>query len=156
MPLSANQLRLLAIARRQVERASHGAFDEGAYRLLLRNVGRAKPDAAGRVSGKSLDQVGFEDVLAVLESMGFRDDKHDHHWRDLVARRQRLASSRQVYEIRRLAPLVEYPLPALVRRFSQARTDQVERLAPHEAHHLIEMLKDAGARVHHGDHGESM
>jgi len=144
--MTPQQIRLLAIARRQVERLSAGTFDEGSYRLLLRNVGGAKPDAQGHISGKALSQAGFEDVMAALEAMGFRDDKDDHHWRDIVARRQRFASSRQVYEIRRRAPDVDYPLAALVRRFSLGRTDQVERLNPREAYSLIEMLKDASAR----------
>lgn len=140
-----DQLRMLAIARRQAERHTGGAFDEAQYRLLLRNVGRVKPDGAGHVTAKGLSNAGLDSVMAYLEEhCGYRQSgKPANYWRDGAAATLR----RQVHLIRGLAAASSYPLAGLVRRFSGDRTDDVERLTPAEASDLIEMLKDSNRRA---------
>lgn len=134
------QLQILHIARRTVERLSNGTFDEAAYRTTLRSLGRVE-------SSKDLDQQGFEDVMAYLESHGFTQDKSPaDYWQNIVANRGRFASSRQVHEINRLARLQRYELPALCKRWSGGRCWTPSKLIPAEAYKLIEMLKSCVAR----------
>jgi hypothetical protein len=119
-----------------------------AYRTLLRSV-------AGVESSKDLDNAGVEDVLAVLEGMGF--DSHPAgktYWRDKVDARGRRANARQVHLIRQLAPAQRYDLAALVERQSGGRTRDVEQLLPREAWMLTEMLKATGKRETQGAAGQ--
>lgn len=108
---------------------------DAAYRTLLRSV-------AGVESCKDLSNPGVEDVLAVLEGMGF--DSHPSgktYWRDKVDRRGSRANERMVQKIREMAPHQRYSLPALASRQSGGRTEDVEQLLPREAWMLIELLK---------------
>jgi len=140
--ITRHQLQLLQIARRQVERASNGVFDEQAWRIALRNAGGVKPDQTGQVSSKSLDQAGFERVMDLLESMGFREkDKPADYWRSRCSVRTGLASTRQVREIYRLADGGRYTLPSMCLRASNNTHQTPEQLTPQQAHKLIEALK---------------
>jgi hypothetical protein len=78
------------------------------YRTLLRSV-------AGVESCKALDNPGVEDVMAVLEGMGF--DSHPGgptYWRDKVDRRGSRVNERMVHLIRELAAGGRYDLAAMV------------------------------------------
>jgi hypothetical protein len=133
--LNSKQLTNVHIAVKQL-----GLTDD-AYRMILRNV-------AGVGSAKDLGNVTFEDVMAVLEDNGFRQfGKPENYWRAKVATRGTSAGSRMAFKVRELHQRFDrYPLDALCRRFSQGRTDQVDRLYPKEAWQLIEMLKAAIVR----------
>jgi hypothetical protein len=97
-------------ARRQLQ------LNEAQYRTLLWNT-------AGVESSKDLDNAGVEDVMAVLEDLGF--DSHPGgktYWRDKVARRGSRANERVVHKINELAAQSRYDLAALCERFSQGRS----------------------------------
>lgn len=148
MSLTRAQLQLLNIARRQVEIRSAGVCDEPWYRLVLRNVGGAQPDADGHVSAKTLDHVGFERVMAFLEQHGFRErGRPETHWRDRDGRRTGLATSRQVWAIHHLyadyakIATQPHPLAAIVRRATNGWHGEVQKLPPALAHKVIEALK---------------
>lgn len=156
--ISPAQLQLLNIARRQVAQASGGTFDEAQWRLTLRNVGQAQPGPDGRVSSKSLDQPGFEAVMAFLEGLGFRDRTGPpDYWRSRHARRAGLASFAQVQLIHRLyrhyadaarqAGQQPYELGALCRRASAGYHDDPARLTPALAAKLVQALRDVTAHV---------
>lgn len=137
MSITLPQLRTIHVAARQVGLID-GDGDER-YRMLLRN-------AAGVESSKQLTQAQFEDVMAVMEDLGYApagmDMGSSHYWRDKVAGRGSRANPRLVYRIRKLADQQSnYPLGALVRQHSAGRTDQVTDLRPREAWNLIEALK---------------
>lgn len=152
------QLKLLHVAARQVGLIT-GKQDDARYRLLLANV-------AGVDSSKSLSQAQFEDVMAVMEDMGFSRERVLHqerasftgtsgsatravstYWRDKVAGRGRIANARMIHKIRELSEKCpRYTLSALALRFSDRRTSAVEELKGKEAWDLIEMLKAAGGR----------
>lgn len=129
------QLQILHIARRQLR------LDDPDYRTILRSIARV-------ASSKDLTHRGFEDVMAYLESVGFRHEgKPETYWRDCQDARGRRADRRQVFLIESLIPASGYALPGLCRRVSHDRTDQVTRLTPSEAHNMIEMLKSVAART---------
>jgi hypothetical protein len=110
------------------------------YRTLLRSV-------AGVESCKSLDNPGVEDVMAVLEGMGFASHPGGPtYWRDKVDRRGSRVNERMVHLIRELAAGGRYDLAAMVRRQTGNRTDVVEQLLPREAWMLIEALKAINTR----------
>lgn len=147
--LTSAQLQLLQIARRDVAKASAGAFDEAQWRLVLRNVGRALPDADGRVSAKSLTHAGFEGVMAFCESTGFRDrtpGRGPDYWRSRDASRTGLATSRQVFAIQslyaRYAGRTAKPvsLSGIVMRASQGYHTDPRQLTPALAARVIEAL----------------
>jgi hypothetical protein len=154
--LKPNQLRLIHMAARDVGLIE--GKNDTAYRTLLRST-------AGVDSATELDNVTFEDCMAVLEDMGFSYERAWHrdkasftgaggsatrvqstYWRDKVARRGRRCNERFVFKIRELVPKQRYPLGALCMQFSGGNTADVEQLAPQEAWKLIEMLKAATAR----------
>ncbi len=130
------QLKLIHIARRQVD------LNEEQYRTLLHNV-------AGVESSRDLSNYDFEDVMAVLEDLGFRDTSGDpERWRRKVRMRGQKGNERMIFKIRQLHAQGQcrYPLDSLARQFSGNRADQVEQLRPREAWGLIEMLKDLAER----------
>jgi hypothetical protein len=131
--MTSQQLKLIHLAYRQAK------LTEGQYRIILANT-------AGVESAKELDNVGFEDVMAVIEDSGFADTKGSDYWRDKVRRRGCEPGARMRRKILMLAQDCKYPLGALVRRFSDKRTDDVEQLYPREAWKLIEGLKAMVAR----------
>lgn len=146
--ITGKQVQILQIARRQVERISQGAFDEDAYQLALRNCG-VKPDAGqgGRCSSKQLTQAGFERFMSLMEDMGFRDaSDDDQHWRRRNSQRTGYATSRQVHEIRKLAPLQKYNLQSLCQRASNNQHTTPEQLTVAQAAKLIEGLKAITSR----------
>jgi hypothetical protein len=101
----------------------------------------------GRFSSKSLTQAGFEKYMAVMEGMGYRvSGQAEDHWRLRNARRTGLATTRQVYEIRRLAPMQKYPLAAICLRVSNNTHTEPEDLTTGQAHKLIEGLKAIAKR----------
>ena len=109
--------------------------------MLLWNV-------AGVRSSKDLDQVGFEDVMATLESMGFQYREHAaDHFRAIVLARGSLASSRVTWKIQELAARQKYDLAGLCRRVSKDRVCRADRLSPQEGAKLLEMLKAIVARA---------
>lgn len=127
------QIKLIHVAAR--EAGLGGAANRERYQMLLRNVAEVE-------SSKDLTQPGFEDVMAVMEDMGFADSHHGgNYWRGRVSQRGMLCSSRMVHKIEALARDQRYALPPLCLRFSEHRTDQVGMLCPREAWNLIEMLK---------------
>jgi membrane peptidoglycan carboxypeptidase len=164
--LQPRQLQLLHIAARQVGLIEPGAGGDARWRLLLENV-------AGVTSAKDLDNVTFEDVMAVLEDFGFSNARQRHidrggfmgmsgsaghaqstYWRDKVAARGRQANARFVHKIRELAAKCpRYPLANLCMKFSNRRTEHPDKLTPREAWELIEMLKAAVVREASGAGG---
>jgi len=127
------QVQVLQIARRQVK------LSEEQYRTLLRNI-------AGVESSRDqkFTQAAFEDVMAVLEDMGFKASfGSTSHFRDKVAKRGTACNERIVHKINELSRAQSrYPLSALCLRFSDGRTENAGKLRPYEGHNLIEMLKD--------------
>ena len=124
-----DQIQIVQIARRQV------GLNEPQYRLLLANV-------AGVASTKDLGNAAVEDVMDVLEGLGFVDSKNRAgYWGGKVRRRGSECGERMRRKIEVLASETKYPLGALVHRFSGKRTDRVEQLLPREAWNLIEGLK---------------
>src|SRR4051812_46234317 len=104
-----NQIIAIQKARRALD------LSEPQYRTLLRNAGKV-------ASSKDLDNAGVEDVMAVLEDMGFNQHPAGKsYWRDKVARRGSAAGERMSDKIRRLAGQQRYQLAALVDRFSDGR-----------------------------------
>ena len=145
--ITPRQIQLVQIARRQVEKLSGGAFDEAAYQLALRNCGVA-PGIDGRCSSKQLSQAGFEKFMAIAESLGFKNTQQGQtdYWQKRNARRTGYATTRQVWQIRRLAPLSRYPLHALCRRVSNDQHNDPEQLTIVQAVKLLEALKAIAAR----------
>jgi hypothetical protein len=156
--MTPQQLKLIHIAARQVGLID--GRDDARYRLLLKSTGSVE-------SAKQLDNASFEDVMAVMEDMGFSRERQFHldkasfsggggsatkmqstYWRDKVAARGRFANARMLHLIIELAaaPAQRYELAALVSQFSAGRTREVGKLTPQEAWKLIEMLKAAAAR----------
>jgi hypothetical protein len=128
MPTKA-QIQIVQIARRQ------GGLNEPQYRWLLWNV-------AGVKSTTELTNEDVERVMDVLEGMGFVDSKNGPgYWGKKAARIGFAANDRMIRKIEAMAAETRYPLPALVHRFSNKRTDQVAQLLPREAWMLIEGLK---------------
>ena len=130
---TALQIKLIHVAAKQVR------LNERQYRLLLGNVG-------GVESSKHLDNSGVEDVMAVLEDLGFRGRDGETYWRDKVARRGIFGNERMVRKVHALAGESRYQLPALCLRFSHHRTAMVDELDPREMWELIEMLKASNVR----------
>ena len=131
--MSPAQLRLIHSAVRQVQ------LNDPQYRMLLKSV-------AGVDSSKLLDNSSFEDVMAVLEDMGFgrTTSANSSYWRNIVENRGVKVGSRMVHKIRELAATEagrRYTLAAMVSRFSDKRTEDVEQLLPREAWKLIEGYK---------------
>lgn len=123
-------------------------LNDAAYRLLLWNVAQV-------ASCKDLDQAGFENVMATLEDI----HGDGNYWRGVVADRKRFASSRQLHLINELfakyeiaaraadvAEIDQYKLPGLVQRHTHNATRDAARMAPWQAHNLIEALKKILAR----------
>ena len=123
------QIRVIQMAKRAV------GLTDPAYRTLLRNVADVE-------SSKSLINAGVEDVLAVLEDLGFQSHPAGpNYWRRKVVRRGQCCNERMIWKIEALAAEQRYQLPALCLRMSNRRTDQVGLLYPKEAYNLIEALK---------------
>ena len=135
MPITPLQSRLIHVAAREAD------LNDQQYRILLANV-------TGKESSKHLDQAGFEDVMAVLEDMGFeqRGESPDY-WRKKVGLRGQFANSRLVHRMTAMSEECRYPLMSLVLRFSGHRTAEASKLTPLEAHHLIEAMKDMSRRT---------
>lgn len=111
-----------------------------AYRTILRSV-------AGVESSKELSNVGVEDVMAVMEGMGFASHPQGPaYWRNKVSARGTFTNARMVHKINELAGQQRYELSAQVSKFSGGRSERPEDLRPHEAWALIEMLKAAVKR----------
>src|SRR4051812_11818394 len=103
------QFCLIHVAARQVGLVD--ASGDARYRMLLQNV-------AGVASAKLLTQTSFEDVMAVMEDMGFSRERQQHidraaisggggstaraqstYWRDKVRARGCNANERLVHKI---------------------------------------------------------
>lgn len=141
------QIKSLHVALGQVKKLRPEIYDDAWWRMVLRNIGHVRPDSAGHVSAKALSHAGFEDVMAFLETHGFRDPAGpETRWRDIARRRLGFASSRQVKALRDLAGLQRYDLRAACLRMSDGAADAPERLTPCQAHKLIEMFKSVVAR----------
>jgi hypothetical protein len=126
--MTPRQLKLLHLAARQV----FGPEDDARYRLLLKNV-------AGVKSSKDLTNDQFDEVMSVLEACGFQDKIHgSNYWQSRSQKPTRL-----IHKCRELAAQVHrYPLEALVKRFTDDRTNDPDQLLPREAWNLVEMLKE--------------
>ncbi|QOV90915.1 phage protein GemA/Gp16 family protein [Humisphaera borealis] len=131
------QLKILHIAARQVGLIVGN--DSVRWRLLLRNVGDVD-------SSKSLDNAGVEDVMAVMEDMGFIDIRGAGYWSGKVRRRNCACGERMARKIEQLAAGSRYALGAMCRRMSRNRTEYVGELTPREAWELIEAYKAANER----------
>jgi hypothetical protein len=128
------QLRLIHTAARKI------ALADEQYRMILLN-------AAGVESAKDLDNSGIEDVMAVMEDMGFRDHKGDpEYWRNKVRRRGVGCSERMQWKIEAMGREGRYDIAAMCLKFSKGRTADVRRLEAWEGYGLIEMLKAAAER----------
>src|SRR4051812_16093359 len=120
MPTTA-QLKTIHMGKRWLEKGER--LTEQSYRMLLKNVGNVD-------SSTDLDNAGVEDVMAVMEDLGF--DSHPKgptYWRDKVATRGTRSGERMEHKIRELhaagAQLVRYSIEALCRQFSGQRTGLV-------------------------------
>ena len=124
------QIKLIQIARRQV------GLEESAYRILLRNV--ANVDSCTKLGNR-----GVEDVMAVLEDMGFRQiDQPGDYWRQKVRQRESgECPERMVRLIFALAAETKYEASGMALRHSHGRTEIVEQLEYREAYEVIEALK---------------
>lgn len=126
---TAQQVKLIQIARRQV------GLDEPAYRMLLHNV-------AGVDSCKLLDNPGVEDVMAVMEDMGFRmAGEPAFYWRGKVSARGSICGERMAMKINALCAYTKFEAAGMAERMSKGRTRIVEQLGPREAYNVIEALK---------------
>ncbi len=109
-----SQLACIHTAARAVGLIALGGAD-ASYRLLLRNVG-------GVESAKDLDNGGVEDVMAVLEDLGF--DSHPAgktYWRDKITDRNSGACPpRMAHKIYALAGEQRYELEAMCLRMSES------------------------------------
>lgn len=157
--ISPAQLKLIHIAKRQLERQSEGHFDDAQYRMVLRSIG-------GVDSSKDLDNRSFERVMAHLESMGFKGSVPDcsspkdaQHNRGLTpssywARKSAQAATprapltdRQRHLITDLASQIsDLKLPGFIRRMTASRTDQIDSLTAKEAWNITEALKSMTTR----------
>lgn len=127
--LSQLQTQLIHIAVKEAR------LNRAQYEMLLQNL-------AGVKSSKDLSQWAFEDVMAILETKGFRQrGKAPDYWRQTVDRRGVFAHRRQVWVIRQLAEECRYDLGGLCERFSLGRTREPELLYPREAWGLTEGIK---------------
>jgi len=137
--LSAIQKQLIHKAARHPNVRLIDGTNKARYVTLLRNVAGVESSADPKFS-----QAAFEDAMAIMESMGFRNGGNPTYWQDRVTNRVGTGGSRMVFKIRKLHEQHDrYPLESLCLRFSNQRTDQVTKLYPREAWNLIEMLKDA-------------
>jgi hypothetical protein len=147
-----DQLATIHIAAQQVGLIE--GKDRARYELMLWNFGHVR-------SSKDLDDIGFEDCMALMEEMGFSakrqkvidrvsfsgtgggrpKDAESHYWRDIIARRGNFANSRMIWKIGELAVQAKYELGAMCLRMSEKRTNKVKELTPKEALNLIEALK---------------
>ena len=146
------QLQSLHILRRKLTTATHGHFDDDAFRMVVRNLGRV-PEVDGHVSSKALDNVGFERVMCFLETQLVPyDSTVGTRWREIDTRRRRhLLSTRQEWEIHHaheqlVASGKPYRLGAIVKQMSEGRTEDPREISSAEAHKVIEMLHAATAR----------
>jgi phage gp16-like protein len=123
---TAQQVKIIQIARRQV------GLDEARYRMLLHNV-------AGVQSCNDLDNPGVEDVMAVMEGLGFATtDRPADYWR---TKSLGLCSERMHYKIRALAGEAGYDADGFAQRMSRVGAQGVEDLDGFEAWKVIEALK---------------
>src|SRR5271169_5492111 len=142
--MTKDQIKLIHIAQSQLK------MSDEQYRMLLWNV-------AGVRSCKDLTNEWFEDCMAVMEDMGFVTKLPDesalstspnpNYWRNKVERRKSSCNERMVrkiHELHRQCP--RYPLDGLTFRMSNHRTNEVEKLSPHEAYSMIEALKKIAER----------
>lgn len=126
------QLKVLHVAARHVGLIQGN--DAVRWRLLLRNVGDVE-------SSKQLDNAGVENVMAVLEDMGFVDFRGPGYWGGKVRRRNCECGERMARKIETMAAESRYPVGPMCRRMSKGRTDFVGELTPREAWELIEAYK---------------
>jgi hypothetical protein len=126
---TAKQIQLIRIAQKDRK------LNDAAYRVLLANV-------AGVKSTKDLDNRSIEDVMDVLEGMGFVDSHNgEGYWGNKVQRRGEVANERMLRKIEAMAAETKYPVGAMVHRMTNHRTDRPEQLYPREAWMLIEAYK---------------
>lgn len=129
--LTKPQMILLQTARRQVP----SLREDGRWRLALRNVARVE-------SAKELTNRTLEDVLALLEELGFAaPGKRPDHYRRKVASRGQEVSDEQLYKMGALAHEAGLDLDGFCRRMSGGRSDNPAELEPLEAYNVIEALK---------------
>lgn len=138
--LTRPQLQTLQIARRKVEKASRGVFDESQWRLTLRNVGGVAPDDRGHISSKALSNAGFEAVMSFLAERG-ADDRGSDHWQRRDGQRRGYCTNRQAWLIRMLQPLSPYEMHVLCLRHSNGEHQRPEQLTVTQARRVIEWLK---------------
>lgn len=106
-------------------------FTDQAYRILLRNVGRVE-------SSKELGNDGVEQVMAVMEAMGF--DQHPRgprYWRSKAERQ----GDRAAWKIEAMCAEYGVDCAGFVRRMTNGRTDRVDELDGQEMWRIIEALK---------------
>lgn len=129
--LTKPQMILLQTARRQVP----SLREDARWRMVLRNVARVE-------SSRELTNRSLEDVLALLEELGFRaPSKRPDHYRRKVASRGQTVSDEQLYKMGAMAHEAGLDLDGFCRRMSAGRTDNPSELEPLEAYNVIEALK---------------
>jgi cell division GTPase FtsZ len=132
--MTKQQIQLIHIAAKQV------GLDDERYRLLLRNVACA-------LTSKQLSNDSFEEVMAVLEGMGFRTIGFaPDYWRQTVAKKGITCGRRMAHKIRELAATTCYPAESMALRHSHGATSVVEQLSPLEAYEVIEAYKQIAKR----------
>jgi hypothetical protein len=151
--MTTKQLQLIHQAARQVHLIE--GKDDARYRLLLLNV-------AGVRSARALNNAQFEDVMAVMESMGYSREREQHlreagfvasggsalrvqstYWQRKVAERGTAANARIVFKICELiqSPNQRYEFPGLCERTIGRRVVEPSKLTPAEAFKMIEAMK---------------
>lgn len=124
------QTKLLHIAARQV------GLNDLQRRTIMRNV-------AGATTSTELSNRDFEAVMAVLESMGFRQTGEAADYWQRKAQRQAdgEVSDRMLRWLEAMAAETQYHLGGLVRRHTHGRTEDPAQMTSREAWEVGEMLK---------------
>jgi len=136
------QIQLIQIAAK--EAGLRGNRFEGRYRMLLGQF--IRPDKSKVTSCKQLNNLQFEEFLAICESMGFRcKGKSPTHFRDRVENRGHYASPQQKAAIEHLAGDIGWSidnLNAFVKKTTDGQIASVAVIKPKQAWMVIEALKN--------------
>lgn len=138
--INTNQIRLIQIAVRQVDLRTKQ--QEGRYRLLLGQY--LQPNGQKVTSCKQLNHEQFEDILAICESMGFRQKgKADDFYRKKTAAKGNMATPGQKLAIDHIAGDMGWTVDNLNVFISKMvkRQATTETISTKEGSKLIDALK---------------
>ena len=137
------QIKLLQTAAGAV-----GLRQSGQYYLMLGQY--RQPNGQPVTSCKQMNNSQIDNFLAICESLGFRHPgKPENFYRDKDARRYDEASIAQQEAIKKLGGDLgwqEHQLAGMIKRMTRDQVDSVVKLAPRQAHQIIEALKNMVGR----------